>query len=517
LTNVNAATLALDIASAKTLQLISADNYNLTATASGTVALLDRSGGQTFTTAQMIDGTADAIQLRVQAHSTQTAAVQTWENSSGTVVAKINGNGNTVITGLGTKFISELSAGSDTNFVSLWVGTTLALFQYPNAIKFGIQAATGQADNGAANYSMMTFGSTNHTIFGNMSAGQADLGYRMTILSANDRKQFVIRGFSSQTENLQEWQNSAGTALGWVDSTGAATFTPESATTAAGVNALTAQANSTGTAAAGFGPIVNFKAETATASTVQLQGYLRASWVTAANATRAAKLGFYASDYNGDRLGLEIEATGSAAEIYSGGNTHLKADSRKLYFGTADDAYQEFVTDHLSIKADAVTAGDFISLESDTVFVGSGTGVPYGNCWGNEIAWTQTNAAQNTWYLISDADISDGALNLVTHDGSGKLTVAKAGVYVVVWDGSAEVSIAGKHIQIGIAIDGTTQNNGINHFDLNLANSEVPLGTNGIYTLTAGQTIEAALRTTDTGTPNISIDHYNLTIHMVGG
>lgn len=50
-------------------------------------------GANTFTAAQFIDGSADAVQLRVQGHSTQTSNLQTWESSSATVLASIDGSG----------------------------------------------------------------------------------------------------------------------------------------------------------------------------------------------------------------------------------------------------------------------------------------------------------------------------------------------------------------------------------------------------------------------------------------
>jgi hypothetical protein len=164
------------------------------------------------------------------------------------------------------------------------------------------------------------------------------------------------------------------------------------------------------------------------------------------------------------------------------------------------------------------SASLYLKVEStgDTYWVGSGAGLPFGSCWGNEIGWTQASAAQNTWYLISDTDVSDGQLNLVTHDGNGKLTVTKAGKYLVNWAVTESVSIAGKHVQVGIAVDGSVVNDGINHVDLNLANSEIPVSNTAILNLAANATVELAIRTTDTGTPDLSIDHYNLSVVMVG-
>lgn len=58
-----------------------------------TMTVAGRNVANTYTAAQMIDGTADAIQLRVQGHSTQTSVLQTWENSSGEVAAQIYNSG----------------------------------------------------------------------------------------------------------------------------------------------------------------------------------------------------------------------------------------------------------------------------------------------------------------------------------------------------------------------------------------------------------------------------------------
>ena len=91
LTNAAASTLALNITAAKTLTLTAANDYTLTVPESLIVA--GRNVANTFSVAQFIDGSANAIQLRVQGHSTQTANLQEWQNSSGTVLAAVNGSG----------------------------------------------------------------------------------------------------------------------------------------------------------------------------------------------------------------------------------------------------------------------------------------------------------------------------------------------------------------------------------------------------------------------------------------
>jgi hypothetical protein len=77
---------------------------------------------------------------------------------------------------------------------------------------------------------------------------------------------------------------------------------------------LQLETQSTGTAAAGLGAGLLFSIETATAGTVQSAAQIAASWIDATNVSRKAKLSLSAYD-TAARLGLEIEADGSAAKI----------------------------------------------------------------------------------------------------------------------------------------------------------------------------------------------------------
>lgn len=144
-------------------------------------------------------------------------------------------------------------------------------------------------------------------------------------------------------------------------------------------------------------------------------------------------------------------------------------------------------------------------------------GMDYGSCYGMEIGWTQASAVQNTWYDISDADMADGELLGVTHDGSGKLTVAKAGKYAADWAGAFEGSASNIHITIAFSIDGTEVDEGMNHFETVAVNREESCAGNAILDLTAGQTVNVSIRTTDAGTPNLLVDHLLLRLVQVGG
>ncbi len=144
-------------------------------------------------------------------------------------------------------------------------------------------------------------------------------------------------------------------------------------------------------------------------------------------------------------------------------------------------------------------------------------GKDYGSCYGNEIAWTQTNAALNTWYDISDADMVTGVLKGITHDGNGKLTVPIAGDYAVDYSGAFQADATNVHIQIAISIDGTESANGMNHFNTFGTNKQQAASGTAILTLTAGQTVNISIRTTDAGTPDLTIDHLMLRVLRVGG
>ena len=213
----------------------------------------------------------------------------------------------------------------------------------------------------------------------------------------------------------------------------------------------------------------------------------------------------------GGTNGIKINTLGGVIindEGDAGGDFRVETD-------TETDMISTSATNN-TLKLGGATNAVQVDKGGDTYFIGSGAGLPYGSCWGNEIGWAQASAAQNTWYIISDADMSDGKLNLFTHDGSGKLTATKAGTYLVNWSATMGVSGANKHCQMGISINGTVQNDGMQHCESFAANSETPMAGCAILTLTAAQYIEIALRTTDTGTPDLSVDHLNVTVVMVG-
>ena len=167
-----------------------------------------------------------------------------------------------------------------------------------------------------------------------------------------------------------------------------------------------------------------------------------------------------------------------------------------------------------------VSGGNYVTISNtgDTTFVGS-SGLAFGSCYGNHIGWSQASAAQNTWYNVSDSDMADGTLNNVAHDGSGKLTVTYAGMYLISYSMCFEDDTANNHVEVGLEITGSGSANvaGVSHSENKFASEEEHLSGTAILDLAASATIELAIRTTDATTPALSVQGINLSVVRLGG
>jgi len=144
------------------------------------------------------------------------------------------------------------------------------------------------------------------------------LGDQLQIDGSADRNQLKVTGFTTQT-----------LPVGYLIDNTAATNTVR--------NVLQLETQSTGTAANGLGAGLLFSIETATASTMQTGGLISASWVDSTNATRKAKLSLSAYD-TASRLGIEIEASGTAAKIGFFGGTTAVQQALSAYTSDSESA-----------------------------------------------------------------------------------------------------------------------------------------------------------------------------------
>ncbi len=202
-------------------------------------------------------------------------------------------------------------------------------------------------------------------------------------------------------------------------------------------------------------------------------------------------------------------------------------DKEQLQFGTGQDAGIYWNASDLIITSNNVTANDEVHIQdfdkvvvsgADLIATGDGSGLPYGSCYGNDIAFSQASAAQNTWYNVSDSDMADGQLNAVTHDGNGLLTVTNAGRYLINYHVSVDSSSAGTEVESGIEVGGSTvPNDGRDHSTIQRAGYLQAMGSSLILDLAASDTIQVAIRHTDAGTPTLGAEHVNLTAVFIGG
>jgi hypothetical protein len=161
----------------------------------------------------------------------------------------------TVDAGSGTTSIINSNTSGSTG-VTLTAGTGLTISESGNTITLA-STATGDITNG-----------------GNTTGAAITVG-------TND-----AFGLNLETNNITRVAITGAASTG-----GAMTLTDVTATTNAVENALTIQANSTGTAATSFGPGILFQGESSTTNNRDM-GRVSALWTTATDASRASKIGF---------------------------------------------------------------------------------------------------------------------------------------------------------------------------------------------------------------------------------
>ncbi len=159
-----------------------------------------------------------------------------------------------------------------------------------------------------------------------------------------------------------------------------------------------------------------------------------------------------------------------------------------------------------------------VSAAGLLTFVGN-SGLPFGGAHGDHIGWSVA-ASQNVWYNIVDADMEDGELRGVTHDGNGKLTVTEPGMWMVQYNMTIFTSVANEHVETGIEISGSgsADAHGIDHIETKFVNQEAHMSGMAILDLANNATLEIAIRTTDTDPgPTISVDDLHMIAVLIGG
>jgi hypothetical protein len=196
--------------------------------------------------------TASYIGLLVRGVASQTADLQQWQNSSGTVIANIGFNGafSSNIQGSATSLLNISQGGSTkleiNQYGQSWNSTNSTFGSYYNT-EGGTLPQVSILPSAAGTKGLLIRGATSQTAnlqewqtgAGSLgvyvtASGQLETGYfytnfgggsyknngLVTINPSNNIVPLVIAGAASQTSSLTEWKNSAGGVLLGIDSTG---------------------------------------------------------------------------------------------------------------------------------------------------------------------------------------------------------------------------------------------------------------------------------------------------------
>jgi hypothetical protein len=179
------------------------------------------------TSALIGTGYAGGIGLIIKSVASQTADLQQWQNNAGTVNARIDAYGT---------FQNGTASG-----YGAWINVQPALASDKGIIIRGAASQTAdlqqwQNSSGTILASVSSIGTIRSNIFANTTGGLTYIATNFDtsgigiVTSSAAQKGLIVRGSASQTANLQEWQNSSGTALSYITKDGTLDLRNTSAT-----------------------------------------------------------------------------------------------------------------------------------------------------------------------------------------------------------------------------------------------------------------------------------------------
>jgi hypothetical protein len=151
----------------------------------------------------------------IRSISGQTANLQEWQNSSGTVLAKVESTGIFNVNNIANSTLTTALV-MDNSGVGTGTGTQI-IFRYGGANYASISSVYSGSPTGPD----MIFN------VGSSGAARMRIDNKGTVTINGfgaDAQGLIIKGFASQTADLQQWQNSSGTVLAEVNSYGGAEF-----------------------------------------------------------------------------------------------------------------------------------------------------------------------------------------------------------------------------------------------------------------------------------------------------
>jgi hypothetical protein len=336
-----------------------------------TASYASLSAANTWTAAQFIDGSADAIQLRVQANATQTTnpAIGTFEKSDGTVFAKFNGDAR-IAFGQATVF-------SDTE-VCIWstatnrkplairaiTGQTATLLQFQdnsgNELAAFKSDGSFQVGSSVAGSTFSIYNSTGQAHIKRTSTNEAGITLFNDTASSGGQMRGLNAGglrFTNQgaTTEWAQFDTNGNFGVGVTPAVRAHYVrTTTTANAVLEVERVEARVSTASTgASAGFGASTTWYGESATDGNNRQMGQVDFSWATATDASRKARGTFTVYD-TAAREAIRIEASGTAAMI---GLYGVAAVAQQAGIADADGTLADITTKFNALLAKLETLG----------------------------------------------------------------------------------------------------------------------------------------------------------------
>ena len=170
---------------------------------------------------------ATGVPITSRGYASQTANLQEWQNSAGTVLAAISSSGVLKVQNI----VDQNNSGATFQFSS----TSINAYTFnPATTPFTVNGAASQTADlqqwknsaGTALAVVSNVGTVRASIFANLTGSLSYIATNFDtsgigiVISSAAQKGLIVRGADSQTADLQQWQNSAGTVLALVDAYG---------------------------------------------------------------------------------------------------------------------------------------------------------------------------------------------------------------------------------------------------------------------------------------------------------
>ena len=172
---------------------------------------------------------ATTVPIISRGFAAQTADLQQWQNASGTVKAKIDPTGNIIAVADGSSVILGTIGGG---YSGLWFNVAVASINSSNytflsnagAQTYINSASTSGIQFRQSNSTVLTTGAAGVAIFNTSDAATPTTQAFSVLNNLATKIGEVIKGYTSQSADLTQWQKSDATVLAKVDATGSAQF-----------------------------------------------------------------------------------------------------------------------------------------------------------------------------------------------------------------------------------------------------------------------------------------------------